>query len=528
VSNWPASWSGGKKLTAFQAQQIYQGKGKHLVLGNYVALDKLGQGGMGMVLKAEHRRMKRVVALKVLSPNVTKTPEALRRFQREVEAAARLNHPNIVTAFDADEAGGTHFLVMEYVEGTDLSALVKKNGPLPIEKALPCVIQAARGLELAHGRGIVHRDIKPANLLLDHAGTIKILDMGLARIESAGAQQDQLTGTGQIMGTVDYMAPEQAMDTKSADARADIYSLGVTLWYLLTGRALYDGDTTVMKLMAHQNKPVPSLRGACPAASPALEAVFNRMVAKTPNARYQSMGEVIADLERCLTGQAVAPSVSLAPGEDSRLNEFLRGMDQSPAGRGGLPAAVAVRAAIAAPATLAAEQTMNLGAPAVDTDPRTEQSLAGLRNVAPFWLDRLPVPPRMRVPVLVGGGLAAAALLLAGILLFWQTEQGTVRIEINDPNITAQFDGAGATLTQLDKDPIELAPGQHGLRIKYGALDFETDKFVLADGDDVRLKVELLAGKVRVMHGDKTLGEGAAPQAGGGGVRVVCRACFTA
>ena len=206
-----------KKLTAFQAQEIYAGRGKGLVLGNYVVLDKLGQGGMGMVLKAEHRRMKRFVAIKVLSPAVTKTPEASRRFQREVEAAAKLTHPNIVTAYDADEAGGTHFLVMEYVEGTDLAAIVKEKGPLPVDRALSCILQAARGLEYAHRRGVVHRDIKPSNLLVDEGGTVKVLDMGLARLDSAGPKQDQLTGTGQIMGTVDFMAPEQAMDTKAAE-----------------------------------------------------------------------------------------------------------------------------------------------------------------------------------------------------------------------------------------------------------------------------------------------------------------------
>ncbi len=155
-----------KKLTAYQAQQIYAGKGKSLVLGNYVILDKLGQGGMGLVLKAEHRRMERMVALKVLSPKVVQSPDALRRFQREVKAAARLTHPNIVIAYDADEAGGTHFLVMEYVDGNDLSSLIKQHGPLPPDQALDCILQAARGLQYAHEHGVVHRDIKPANLLV--------------------------------------------------------------------------------------------------------------------------------------------------------------------------------------------------------------------------------------------------------------------------------------------------------------------------------------------------------------------------
>ena len=179
-----------KKLTAYQAEQLLIGNSRSLVLGNYVVLDELGRGGMGVVLKAEHRRMDRVVALKILSAAMTDTPEAVLRFQREVKAAARLEHPNIVVAYDADEADGTHFLVMQFVEGTDLSSLVKEKGSLSVDRAMTVVLQVAQGLEYAHSRGVVHRDIKPANLLLGRDGTVRILDMGLARLESAGIDQD--------------------------------------------------------------------------------------------------------------------------------------------------------------------------------------------------------------------------------------------------------------------------------------------------------------------------------------------------
>jgi putative intracellular protease/amidase/tRNA A-37 threonylcarbamoyl transferase component Bud32 len=291
------------KLTKFQAAMLFQGKGGNLVLGNYVLLDKLGQGGMGVVFKAQHRRMDRIVALKVLPPAATRSPDLLRRFQREAQAAARLLHPNIVAAYDADEAAGTHFLVMEYVSGIDLASLVRRDGPLGVGRAVDCILQAARGLEYAHGEGVVHRDIKPGNLLLSDKGVVKILDMGLARLEASPlhAAPDEITRTGSVMGTIDYMAPEQAEDMKQADARSDIYSLGCTLFFLLTGRTLFEGDTIVRKIVAHREQAAPSLGDHVADVPPALEAVFRRMVAKRPQERFGSMSELIFALDTCGT-----------------------------------------------------------------------------------------------------------------------------------------------------------------------------------------------------------------------------------
>ena len=250
-------------LTRFQPQHIAAGKTNSLILGSYTILDRVGAGGMGQVFRAEHRRMKRVVAIKMLPPAVTKDAAAAARFQREVEAAAKLHlHSNIVSAFDADQANGAHVLVMEYVEGKDLSVLVKQHGRLAVDKAVNYILQAARGLEFAHAEGVIHRDIKPANLLLDKKGVVKILDMGLARIDAPEGDitaHAELTGTGAIMGTVDYMAPEQGLSTKHADARADIYSLGCTLYYLLAGKPTYGGDTVAARFLAHHNQPIPNL-----------------------------------------------------------------------------------------------------------------------------------------------------------------------------------------------------------------------------------------------------------------------------
>jgi len=287
-----------ERLTEFQADEVHAGREDSLVLGNYVLQTPIGAGGMGQVYKAYHRRMRRVVALKVLAPELLRSEAARARFQREVEAAGRLTSPHIVAAHDAGEAGGRDFLVMEYIEGRNLAELVKQDGPLPVAQAVGCIVQTARGLQHAHSSGIVHRDVKPANLLLSSAGgQVKVLDMGLARMELTPGG-DGLTSNNLVAGTAAFMAPEQAANAHRADERSDVYSLGCTLFFLLTGRPPYAGETAMEVIFAHREQAIPSLRESRADCPPALEAVFRRMVAKEPEERQASMAQVLADLER--------------------------------------------------------------------------------------------------------------------------------------------------------------------------------------------------------------------------------------
>lgn len=285
-------------LTAYQLDALTGGRVSDLKLGNYDLLAKLGAGGMGTVFKARHRRMKREVAIKVLAAHLCSDSGFVQRFQREVETVARLGHPNVVMAYDADEAEMGHFLVMEFVNGRDLASEVEKAGTLSIPRAVDYTVQAARGLAYAHTQGIVHRDVKPHNLLLDQTGTVKLTDLGLARLNTAAtAGKGGLTQAGGILGTVDYMAPEQAVDSAAIDARADIYGLGCTLYFLLAGTPPYTGQTLVSVLLKHRDAAVPLLRRVRPDVPAELEAVCARMMAKGVADRYQTMSEVIAALE---------------------------------------------------------------------------------------------------------------------------------------------------------------------------------------------------------------------------------------
>jgi formylglycine-generating enzyme required for sulfatase activity len=280
------------------------------VLGNYELLEPLGAGGMGRVFKAWHRRLKREVALKVLAPELLRSEAARVRFRREMEAAARVASPHVVAVHDAGEEAGRDFLVMEFVEGHTLADLVKDRGPLPVGEAVRAALQAARGLAHAHAAGLIHRDVKPANLLLDRAGQVKVSDLGLARgVDAAG--DGNVTASGVVVGTASCMAPEQAFDSRRVDHRADVYGLGCTLYFLLTGKPPYVEPTALETLLAHRERPIPSVRDGRPDCPPALDALLRAMLAKRPEDRPADMNAVITGLEA--TAAEVAPADPTRP-----------------------------------------------------------------------------------------------------------------------------------------------------------------------------------------------------------------------
>ena len=279
----------------------------HQDLGEYRLLEKLGEGGMGAVYKALHTRLEKIVALKMLSKKLEDSEWLVKRFEREMKAIGRVTHPNIVQAYDAREIGGTRFLVMEYVDGLNLEEIVRQRGLLPVAEACEVARQAALGLQAAHEHGMVHRDVKPSNLMLTRQGQLKVLDLGLARIPSAATGSGETTASGQVMGTADYIAPEQVTDCHNVDIRADIYSLGCTLYRFLTGEVPFSGaeyDSPFRKMSAHVVKtarPMRQLRSDLPDT---LASLVERMMAKEPASRFSTPAEV---------AQALAP---LAAGSD--------------------------------------------------------------------------------------------------------------------------------------------------------------------------------------------------------------------
>ena len=287
-------------ITRWQADKLLEGRHKGFFLGKYKLLDHLGTGGMSSVYLAEHVLMQRRVAIKVLPKNRVDDSSYLARFHREAQAAAALDHRNIVRAYDVDNDGNNHYLVMEYVDGRDLQRIVKEDGPLSCVAAAEYIRQAAEGLAHAHQAGLIHRDVKPANLLVDQKNVVKVLDLGLARFTDENKASLTVAFDENVLGTADYLAPEQALNSHGVDARADIYGLGCSLYFLLTGHPPFPGGTLPQRLMMHQKQPPPSIHVDRPDAPHDLVDICMKMIAKKPDQRYQSAAEVAQALARWL------------------------------------------------------------------------------------------------------------------------------------------------------------------------------------------------------------------------------------
>jgi serine/threonine protein kinase len=294
-------------LTYFQAEQFLLGKWRGFTLGRYKLLERIGIGGMGQVFLAEHMHMRKRTAVKVLPPTKATDPVALARFYREARVAASLEHENVVHTFDIDQDGPLHFLVMEYVDGTTLLEIVKRFGPLSLARAAHYIRQTAIGLEYAHRHGMIHRDIKPGNIILDRQGTAKLLDMGLARFYRD--DQDNITikyDDKNVLGTADYVAPEQTRDSRNIDIRADIYGLGGSFYFVLTGQPPFPDLSVAEKIIAHQSKKPQSIRELRPEVPPGLAKIIEKMMAKDPKERFQTPQEIVDALE-AWTNETIDP-----------------------------------------------------------------------------------------------------------------------------------------------------------------------------------------------------------------------------
>ncbi|MBI1247683.1 protein kinase [bacterium] len=298
-----------KLLTKWHCEKLRNGKYKGFYLSKYRLLRHLGTGGMSSVYLAEHILMNRKVAIKVLPRRRVNDASYLARFHLEAQASAQLDHPNIVRAFDVDNEDDTHYLVMEYVPGLDLQQLVRENGPVPFESAADYIAQAADGLQHAHDKGVVHRDIKPANLLLDDRGVVKILDMGLARLKQDESCSLTIAHEENVLGTADYLAPEQAVNSHRVDHRVDIYSLGCSLYFLLTGHPPFPEGSLAQRIAKHQSVMPEKIKKSRPNCPPSLQRICEKMIAKDPDDRYSTTSEVAAELRRWLESRGKEPTL---------------------------------------------------------------------------------------------------------------------------------------------------------------------------------------------------------------------------
>ncbi|AMV27079.1 Serine/threonine-protein kinase PknB [Gemmata sp. SH-PL17] len=440
-------------LTEYQARMILSGHADELTIGRYTILDELGEGGMGQVLKARDTAMDRVVAVKLIRDDRFGSESAVRRFEQEVRATARLAHPNIVRAYDTGVFNDRHFLVTELIAGSDLGHELARRGSFPAGEACHYAHQTALGLQHAHEHGLIHRDIKPSNLLFSAAErTVKIADFGLAYLGDSGA--GRLTAAGAVMGTPDYIAPEQASSASAADIRSDLYSLGCTLYQFLTGRVPFPADSALAKLVAHASEAPPPLDTVCPGLAPGLAAVVQKMMAKSPNERYQSPLEV---------------AEALAPFCDPRNARIATNSAR----------------AIAVPPHSTLNNAADLTA---HSAPHPEPSRREPKARS----------PRRRTVGLVAGAGVLVAVIIALVFISRPTPsespdvrpvQITVKLDdwpsAREPGAVIYLSGASLPTSESEKArtsddlkrPLELAPGTYGLTLRIGGEIIERREF---------------------------------------------------
>ncbi len=318
-----------KLVTRWHCEKLLQGKYKGFFLGKHKLLGHIGSGGMSSVYLAEHMKMHDLRAIKVLPQSKLGKSSYLARFQQEAKAIASLNHPNIVRAYDIDNQKDTHYIVMEYVDGDDLQTLVKKKGPLPFDKVADYIAQAAHGLQHAHEVGLIHRDVKPANVLINSDGKIKLLDLGLALF--ADDEQASLTMdfNDKVLGTADYLAPEQALNSHQVDHRADLYGLGCTMYFLLTGQAPFPDGTIAQRIAKHQKEMPKEIRKIRPECPGELEGICWKLLQKDPKFRYSSAKQTAEVLEAWLAKYRTASLVRVGGGSSLSLGDEADGSGSS-------------------------------------------------------------------------------------------------------------------------------------------------------------------------------------------------------
>ena len=462
-------------LTRYQFRKVQLGRVPELLFGQYLILEKIGEGGMGKVYRALDTRMSRMVALKVVRPQLMSNKTVLRRYEREAEAAGKLDHTNIVKLFDAGEASGRFYLAMEYVDGSDLSRLVKDNGALSTAEACEYMRLTALGLQHAHENGFVHRDIKPSNLLVygERAipGTggraqLKILDMGLIRSMADDDSPDhtELTRDGTVVGTPDYMSPEQAKNSSSVDPRADLYSLGCTLYYLLRGQVPFPEGTPIDKLIRHQLDPVPDVRQGRSDIPYMVGTIVTRLLSKKPDERYQTAAEVAAllgnftpdaavmDLSPPSTGSSPAPAIydavdlSPPPALESLVSPVVPPrrsnrpvVERTP--KPGLPVVVTV----VRPTILKAKPI-----PRPNVEPFSKENLSHRPEPKKVARPPLASPPSTRFrkpkarkktkpsPILVLAGIGLFAALLLGVGIFFLVRLGNAPTVVTTPTVESK------------------------------------------------------------------------------------------